>query len=173
MGDQTTFVSEKKGAFTESRGERPGSGALLPRHGAHGFQKKNQIVVKHPSIAQRSAPISASANGQDLDPAVVTYSLLASNGEESGSSDATVSSKFGHSSLDISRESHAAMLNGSVQPLAASSGNHGETVSPTSQRINAIKDSAERIRSTLQKHSKDHEEARKILSRPSMASSGS
>ena len=173
MGDQTTFVSEKKGAYTESRGERPGSGALLPRHGAQGFHKKNQIVVKHPSIAQRSAPMSAGGKGQDLDPTKVTYSLLGPNGEESGSSDATVSSNFGNSSLDISRDNHAAMRNGSLKLQAVSRGNHGVTVSPTSQRINAIKDSAERIRSTLQKHSKDHEEARKILSRPSMASSGS
>jgi hypothetical protein len=36
--------------------------------------------------------------------------------------------------------------------------------SPTSVRINALKDTAERIRSTLKKHSEEHAEARHVLS---------
>lgn len=54
---------------------------------------------------------------------------------------------------------------------SAQSGKVGATVqSPTSVRINALKDTAERIRSTLKKHSDEHAEAKHVLSQATVIS---
>lgn len=163
-------MTEQEGAH----GERLGRGSIPQRHGAAGFAKKNQIVVKHQSTVQRSGPPNGGGDGQSLDPSTVVYSLLGSNYQESRNHDPNRPSW--QLNQDNSQEIYSVPLNGSVQTQRRGLKSGGELKaggeSPTSQRINAIKDSAERIRSTLQKHSKDHEEARRILSRPSTAASG-
>lgn len=152
---------------------------MTEQKGAHGVRqkqgsKKNQIVVKHQSALQRSGPPNGGGDSQSLDPTTVTYSLLDSNYQESRNYDPT--GLPWRMNGDNSQETYSGTLNGSVQTQRRGLKSGGELnaggESPTSQRISAIKDSAERIRSTLQKHNKDHEEARKILSRPSTAASG-
>ena len=154
MNMQRSYAREKNGAYLESKESSVSGAGGSIRAGASALVHKNQIVVKEPGAALWSDAPSAVRDSNADTTSVVTYSLLqGSPGNVSGTPRRTES---GYAS----------------EPRNGPAQGQGELLSPTSQRINAIKDSAERIRTTLQKHSKDHEEARRILSRPSAAASG-